>query len=199
MSLLWRVAACLLMPLTAQAITVTTFDHAKTLNAGEIELTIGGLYGDQVATFETIGQFGLIEDLQVNAAAAVVQVKKDSGIEFAAAPRFSFARVKETGLVDLACGATASFLKANERWVLGADPVLYASRHFDLGGGRQIYGALSAGLALTWWTKEHSDSSIGALVSLGTGVDLVDRLRVALDGRWRDATLSGGVSATYRF
>ncbi len=196
-------AAILVLAATpAGAITTVGFDHARPLAPQKAEAGAALTAGSDAWFIGAHGRIGLLPELDAALRAGLVLLDDQSGFEVEGGARFRFLRTEDTGgAVDLAFATYGAILKSDAAFLGGVDPQLLVSRHFDIGGGREVYVGGGFGLAVTFIDQDGraSDSELGLLGTVGAGVDIIKGLGVALEVRLRDGDERYGVGATLHF
>ncbi len=202
-SLAQSTAAILLIAATpAAAITTVGFDHARPLAPQKAEAGAALTAGSDAWFIGAHGRFGLLPELDAALRAGLVLLDDQSGFEIEGGARFRFLRTEDTGgAVDLAFATYGAILKSDAAFLGGVDPQLLVSRHFAIGGGRDVYVAGGFGLAVTFLDQDgrDSDSELGLLGAIGAGVDIIESLEVAIEARLRDGDERFGVGVTLHF
>ncbi|MCA9541253.1 MAG: hypothetical protein KC620_20270 [Myxococcales bacterium] len=201
-----RIAALALLaalaPSGASAITIAGFETARTLEPQHLEA--GGAFAgaDDFWTAWAHGRIGLLPELDARLAVGFVLADEDPGFEVAFGGKFRFLRTADTaGFVDVAAGASGSFLKTDDLFMFGLDPEVYVSHHFALPGKRELFIAGTIGAAMTIVDVDGADeeAELGLLGAVTFGVDIVEDVCLALEGRRRDDLYRLGLSVTVDF
>ena len=83
---------------------------------------------------------------------------------------------------------------------LGVDPQIVASRAFAIDDDREVVTGLGLGIALTWYAIDGVDADVdsGFLGAAMVGVDIVQNLRLSLEGRLNDEIVRFGVGLSWQ-
>lgn len=199
------ICAVLCAPGFGHAVTTVGFDHARPQKPQTLEIGGGVGLGDDILTFQGHGRMGLLEELDATLRAAIVSLdvpgNDQTGFEVELGGRMRFLRLADTRAVDLAAAGAVSFLKTEDVFVLGLDPQLLVSRHFEIAAGREIFVAGAVGLALTFTDVDAggSDSEAGLLGALSAGVDVLPGLCISAELRLRDEFERVGIGVSHSF
>lgn len=198
-------AASLLAAAPATAVTIPGFDHARPVEPQHVEAGGAFAFGGDHLTAIGFGRIGLLDDLEAVIRAGFVNFslpKSDdqNGFEIETGAKFRFLR-QEDNYVDLAANATVSILKTADVFVLGLDPTVLVSHHFQIAPERELYVGAGVGTAMTVVDIDarHSDFEIGLLGAFSAGVDIIPRVRLSLEGRLRDDLERFGIAVSYYF
>lgn len=195
-------AALLALPSGALAVGLVGFDTARPLAPQHIEASAGFTGGDALYALHARGRIGLLPELEANLAGGLLIADNAFGYEVDLGGKFRFMKTADTaGIVDVAGGGHLSFFKTDDVFTVGIDPQAHASRHWDLPGDREIYVAVTLGLALSVIDVDggKDDVSFGLLGGLTAGLDVIEDIGFALEGRWRDDTWRFGGAVTVDF
>ncbi|MFZ4736795.1 MAG: hypothetical protein ACOYM9_12665 [Bradymonadia bacterium] len=196
------VAASLLVPHTALALGFAGFDDAVPQAPGKMQVGGGFAGGDSLYAGFGFLRLGLLDDLDVTARAGLVDGLAGDGLGFevGGAPRFRFLRAEDTGVVDVAALGGLSLAKAEKVMALGVDPQIVASRAFSIDDDREVVTGLGLGIALTWYAIDGVDADVdsGFLGAAMVGVDIVQNLRLSLEGRLNDEIVRFGVGLSWQ-
>lgn len=185
----------------AGAVTLPGFDHARPVAPQHVETGGAFAFGtDDVLSAYGLARIGVLDDLAARVRAGFVHFGDQNGFEVDAGALFRFLRQQDI-YVDLGVDGGVSILKTPDVFVLGVDPALLVSHHFDIAQDRQLYVSAGLGTAITIYDVDGGDSDIevGLLGTFSAGVDVIPKVRLSLEGGLRDDLGRFGVAVTYHF
>lgn len=188
----------------ATALTIPGFENARPLDNQSLEVGGGFSFGDDTLVGFGTTRLGLFPDLEAFVRAGIVYLQKpeEAGFELEGGAKFRFLRQKDTAdAVDLAFMVSGSLLKTGDLFVFGVDPTVVASHHFELGSGLDFFLGIQIGLAATFFDVDggESDSDLGLIGSLSAGVEVIESVRILVEGRIRDDQQRLGLAVTSTF
>lgn len=192
----------LTLPATAGALGLQSFDTARPVEPQHIEAGAGFSAGDALYAVYAQGRIGLLPALEGSLAIGGIVYDEALGFEVDLGGKFRPLSTADTnGIVDIAVGGHLAFAKTDDVFLFGLDPEVMVSRHFGLPGDRELFFGITLGAALTVTDLDGGDDDVGlGLVgALVAGVDIVEDIGFALEGRWRDELWRFGGMVTVDF
>lgn len=188
------------LPGTASALGIQGFDTARPVAPQHIEASAGFSAGDALYAAYARGRIGLLPELEGNIAVGGIVLDEALGFEVDLGGKFRPIAAADMG-VDIAFGGHLAFAKTDDIFQFAIDPEVMVSRHFALPGDRELHVGLIVGAALTFVDLDGGgdDTFFGFVGGLTAGVDVVEDIGFALEGRWRDENWRFGGVVTLDF
>jgi len=182
------------------ALGIQGFDTARPVAPQHIEASAGFSAGDALYAAYARGRIGLLPELEGNLAAGILVLDEALGFEVDLGGKFRPISAADA-VVDVAFGGHVAFAKTDDIFQFAIDPEVMVSRHFGLPGDRELHVGLIVGAALTFVDVDGGgdDTLFGFVGGLTAGVDIVEDIGFALEGRWRDEIWRFGGVATLDF